>query len=42
MHDGGDGWHWGFGFGHWSFGILFWLVIIVGAVWLVKALMGKD
>jgi hypothetical protein len=37
-------WHWGFGFGHWSFGILFWLVIIVAIVLVIKLLggSGKD
>lgn len=40
---GGSGmgdWHWGFGFGHWFFGILFWIVVLVILVGLVRAAGG--
>jgi hypothetical protein len=41
MHDGG--WMpFGFGFGHWGFGLLIWIAIVVGIVWLVKSLGGPD
>jgi hypothetical protein len=41
MHDGG--WMtFGFGLGHWGFGLLIWIAIIVGIVWLVKSLGGPD
>ncbi len=33
-------WHWGFGFGHWVFGVLFWAVIILLIVGLVRGLSG--
>lgn len=39
MHDmDGAGWHWGFGFGHWFFGIVFWVVIILLILALIKYL----
>jgi len=43
MHSSGDmsGWHWGFGFGHWSLGILFWAVIIIALVYIVKSVLKK-
>ena len=41
MHD--DGWMtFGFGLGHWGFGLVIWVVIIVGIVWLVKSLGGQG
>ncbi|MGD8743224.1 MAG: hypothetical protein PVH46_07350 [Granulosicoccaceae bacterium] len=41
MHDGG--WMtFGFGLGHWGFGLLIWIAIIAGIVWLVKSLGGPD
>lgn len=41
MHDGG--WMtFGFGLGHWVFGLIIWVVIIVGVVWLVKNLPGPK
>ncbi len=33
-------WHWGFGSGHWFFGILFWVVILLLIVGLVRGLSG--
>jgi hypothetical protein len=33
-----SGWHWGFGFGHWFLGIVFWVVIILLILALVKYL----
>lgn len=33
-------WHWGFGFGHWFFGILFWIVMLLLLVGLVRAIGG--
>ena len=41
MHDGVGGWHWGFGWGHWGLGILFWLIIALAIIGLVKMLQGK-
>ena len=35
------GWHWGFGFGHWIFAVLFWSVIILIVVALIKYLIKK-
>ncbi len=40
MHDMSD-WHWGFGFGHWTLGILFWFLIIVAIVALLKYVVRK-
>jgi len=42
MHDMGDGWHWGFGFGHGFFGILFWFVVILAIAAMLKYLIGKK
>lgn len=41
MHDMGDGWHWGFGYGHWFFGLLIWLVIGLMVLGLLKYLFGS-
>jgi len=42
MHDSGD-WHWGFDFGHWTLGMLFWLLVVLALVALVKYLFtGKN
>lgn len=41
MNWSGD-WHWGFGFGHWIFGVLFWLVIIVVLIAVVRGLSGAG
>jgi len=42
MHNGTDGWHWGFGFGHWGFGVIFWLAVIFIVVFAIKGLIGKS
>lgn len=36
----GNDWHWGFGFGHWGFGILFWIVILLILVGLIRGIGG--
>ncbi len=40
MHDMSD-WHWGFGFGHWALGILFWTVIVLAIVALIRYVVRK-
>ena len=40
MHMNWSDWHWGFGFGHWFFGILFWVVILLLIVALVRGVSG--
>lgn len=42
MHDTGDGWHWGFGFGHWFFGLVFWLLVILMIAGLLKYLFTRK
>lgn len=41
MHDSVD-WHWGFGFGHWGLGVLFWLIVLLAVMALVKYLFGSK
>lgn len=33
-------WHWGFGFGHGFFGILFWVVILLLIVGVIRVISG--
>ena len=41
MHDGG--WiTFGFGLGHWGFGLLIWIAIIIGIVFLVQSRGGPK
>lgn len=41
MH--GETWHWGFNaLGHWGFGILFWLLVLVGIIALVRLSNNRD
>jgi hypothetical protein len=41
MHDGG--WiTFGLGLGHWGFGLLIWIAIITGVVWLVRSQSGPG
>ncbi len=40
MYMNWNDWHWGFGFGHWFFGVLFWAVILLLIVGLVRGLSG--
>lgn len=39
MHWGNYGWGWGMGFG-WIFMIVFWILIILGIVYLIKLIAG--
>jgi len=39
MHWGNNGWQWGMGFG-WPFMIFFWVLIILGIVYIIKMIAG--
>ena len=40
MHDMGD--VWGFGYGHWFFGALFWVVVMLVIVALMKYIFSSN
>lgn len=42
MMHGDGGWHGSFGMGHWGFGILFWLLVLLVVVALVKYLIDNG